>query len=184
VDDPAGPESTLFELRPRLVRFFCSRGRSWAADELADDVILRVLEKRRTGYAIENLQAFTIGVARIVWLEHLRSGADKTDPLPEDFEGRHEEAESSADLDCLEQSLRQIPAAARALVLRFYGAGAEESKNKSNRRRLAEEFGLSMNALFLRVSKLRRQLERSVADCLDGRDRPAQESARGRTTGE
>lgn len=166
--DTAAAEARLFELRPRLARFFASRGRSWAADELADDVILRVLQKIRGGLTVDSLEAFTLGVARNVWLEHIRGRADKTEPLAQEFEARQPEPADSSELDCLEQSLGQIPPGARALILRFYGAGVSEAKNKDVRRMLAEELGISMNALLLRASKLRRQLGESIERCLEG----------------
>ncbi len=166
--DATDVERRLFDLRPRLARFFASRGRGWAADELADDVILRVLQKIRAGLTVDSLEAFTLGVARNVWLEHIRGRADKTEPLAQEFEARQPEPADSSELDCLERSLGQIPPGARAVVLRFYGSGVAEAKNKDVRRMLAEELGVSMNALFLKVSKLRKQLGEAIEDCLKG----------------
>jgi DNA-directed RNA polymerase specialized sigma24 family protein len=166
MSDEASPRETqLFQLRPRLVRFFSSRGRAWKADELADDTILRVLLKLRKGESIDNLEAYTLGVARIVLLEELRRRTD--DPLPDNIDRPSPESESSSTSDCLDRCLEALPAGARSLILRFYGEGQHGVPNKDVRKRLADDLGMTMNALFIRAGRLRRELEVSVTGCLD-----------------
>jgi len=178
---PAIPEREveLFRLRPRLLRFFSARGQSWAADELADESILRVLGKLRLGEEIETLDRFTLGVARFVLLEHLRSHAHRHDPLPDDLEAATPEVPDTSAIECLEQCLSRMTPAARTLLLRFHGSADDTVKNKDLRKRLAADLGISMNALFLRKCRLRRDLEACVRRCLI--EPPRQESGPART---
>jgi DNA-directed RNA polymerase specialized sigma24 family protein len=159
-------EEVLLEVRPRLLRFFSSHGRAWAADELADDVILRVLTKRRQGEVIENVTAYSLGIARFVLLEHLRSPASRQEPLDVDVAADDFVAEDGPAETCLDGCLGQLPPGARALILRFYGEGEYGAKNKDVRKHLAVELGISMDALFLRASKLRRRLRQCMEPCL------------------
>ena len=166
MSDPARfPEEALLDLRPRLARFFSSRGRGWAADELADEAILRLLHKLRQGEAIENLGAYALGVARLVLLEHLRGPANRQAPLEDDFPSPDPETDSAGH-DCLEQCLNQLPGGSRTLILRFYGQGRQDAKHKDVRKLLAADLGISIDALFIRASKIRRGLRTCVEVCL------------------
>jgi DNA-directed RNA polymerase specialized sigma24 family protein len=163
-------EGQLALLRRRLVRFFSSKAAGASADELADDVVLRIVENTRSGTHIENVSMYAFGVARRVWLEHLRNPSRTFEPLLED---RHPaatvapEAEPSRDLECLDRCLLALRPGDRALILRFYGESDDGLKNKERRKRLAEELQISANALLLRASRLRQALRGCVEQCCD-----------------
>ena len=159
-DHPASQEDALIGVRPRLLRYFSCRGLAWAADELADDVILRVLEKLRAGQVILNIEAFVLGVARNVLLERLRR--PEPDALPDDHEATASEPPDSTALDALDWCLRQHDPS--SLVLRYYGEG-REGKNKDIRKALAADLQTTGDALYLRASRLRRK----VVTCLMSR---------------
>lgn len=158
-------EIALFGLRPRLVRFFSGRGLAWAADDLADDVILRVLKKVRQGEAIESLHGFALGVARLVLLEQLRGPDSRQVPLDVDVQAPDTDETESAAQDCLDRCLGELPPRARELILRFYGQGRHGAKIMDVRRHLAGDLAISMDALYLRASKLRRTLRACVESC-------------------
>ncbi len=154
-------EERLFGLRRRLVRFFSSRGLAWAADDLADDTILRVLKKLREGLVVDNLEAYTLGVARNVLHEFLRAlPPPQPPPLPPVPSGS-----DGPEFECLDRCLERHDA--QSILLRFYGA-QDDIKNKDARRSLANLLGISPGALYSRVTDLRRRVEACVIECLDG----------------
>ena len=159
-------EEALYALRPRMVRFFSARGRAWAAEDLADEAMLRALQKIRSGEPIENLEHYVLGICRLVLLEHLRDRTAREEPLPESLSVPQPEIPDSSLIDCLEWCLDRLEPDDRALILRFHSGGGVEPKNKHVRKRLAEELDLSMNALLLRASLLRGKLRKSIGDCL------------------
>ena len=172
---PSSTEEELFELRPRLLRLFSSRGRAWAADDLADDTILRVLQKVRAGESIHSLAAYVLGVGRLVLLEHFRGPASTHEPLPEDLPAAQADPPDASEGDCLEECLQRLGADERSLILQFHGGGGAEGESKYLRKRLADEMGVSMNALFLRASRLRRRLGTCVGSCLDQAENPTRQ---------
>ena len=136
----------------------------WGAadpEALADRIFDRVARKLEEGVVIEgSLGAYVRGVARMVYYESNR------EPRPDAT--RHEpvapptRTESDAPLACLDRCLATLVDADRALVLKYY----EDGKKEAVRRRLADELGLSPNALRLRTHRLRERLERCVTACL------------------
>src|SRR5262249_32607056 len=67
-------------------------------------------------------------------------------------------------LECPSRCLDRLPAANRALIIEYYRL--EKGEQIANRTRLAEANGRPINALRLRVHRLRAKLERCVHDCL------------------
>jgi DNA-directed RNA polymerase specialized sigma24 family protein len=68
--------------------------------------------------------------------------------------------------DCLTRCLEMVSAAQRDMVVAYYEWGRRE--RIGSRQELAARLGLPMNALRLRVHRLRESLERCVAACLKG----------------
>jgi RNA polymerase sigma-70 factor (ECF subfamily) len=163
-----GEARELALLRRRLLRFFSSKGALSAADELADEVLLRVVEQARRGTRIDDMASYALGIARRVWLEHLRNPARAFEPLADGVEPAARataEPDAPRGLACLERCLVTLRADDRALILRFYGNGDHPIKNKDRRREMADELKISSNALFLRASRIRRDLRVCVEDC-------------------
>ena len=111
---------------------------------------------------------FLLGAVREHWA--LASGnwppTPKEDEEPTDH--RH---------DCLRRCLAQLPPDQRDLVLRYYqgnshqggsykGNSGQGERNIRNRQQLAREAGIPMNALRIRVHRVRRKLESCVHACL------------------
>lgn len=156
------------QLRLKLVKFFDYRG-SLAPDEHADETLNRVTRKIDEGEAIENLQAYCYGTARLFFLDVLKER--KKVPLedaPELFqEAGFDHGEDEADLQfkCFDGCLQKLPAENRELILGYY---EDEKRDKIDKRKnLAERFGLELNALRIRTCRIRTKLETCVADCME-----------------
>jgi DNA-directed RNA polymerase specialized sigma24 family protein len=166
--------------RRKLSEFFEARG-SHAPDEHADETINRVARKIVEGEAIENLDKYCYGVARLVWMEATR-GRNK-EPIALDDNHAHPAA-SGADeeereqlrqererrLECFEECLRKLPDETRAFIVEYY---REENGLKiRQRKQQAARFNTTLNALRLRASRLRRELGTCIESCLSpGSDR-------------
>jgi DNA-directed RNA polymerase specialized sigma24 family protein len=147
-------------IRKRLIAIFVNRGCS-DAEDLADLTITRVaarLPEVAHNYVGEKISYFC-GVARKVYLESRRKREIATDqfPLPP--------AAPRIDItrECLRECLDRLPSDQRELVLDYYLY--ERRAKIDNRRVLAEELKISVNALRLRAHHIRTALEKCVRQC-------------------
>jgi len=67
-------------------------------------------------------------------------------------------------MDCLEQCLETIPKRDKEMITLYYQG--EANTKISNRKKLAQESGISLNALRLRAMRIKRKLEDCVNECL------------------
>jgi RNA polymerase sigma factor (sigma-70 family) len=158
-------------IRLRLIKIFTCRGCA-EAEDLADETINRVTAK------VANLvQTYTgdpalyfYGVAQKVRLEYLRKNklsspperwaVSRSGPPPETLTNGIE-----PEYECLERCMELLPPDSRQLVLRYY---QQEKKAKiDNRRQLAQELGIALNALRIRAHRIRLQLQQCVQSCLE-----------------
>ena len=146
-------------IRARLIRIFISRGCD-EAEDLADETINRVVARLGDvagGY--EGDPAFYFyGVAKKVRQEYDKR---KFRPAPEP-QPAHEDVEQ--EYACLEECMRALPAEQGRLVLEYY-QGDKRAK-VINRRRLAQELDIALNALRIRAHRIRAALQRCVEACL------------------
>lgn len=149
-------------IRTRLIKIFINQGCS-NAEDLADITFNRVigrLSEIRDGYVGDPAYYF-YGVARKVYLESLRRKEIATGLL-----APAAPAEIKTDLtrECLQKCLQTLPQDQRELVLEYY---LNEKRAKiAHRRQLAEELGLTANALRLRAHRIRITLEKCVLKCV------------------
>lgn len=143
-------------IRHRLVTFFYGRG-CLEADELSDRTITVVADK--VPQLIDHYKGksvyYFIGVARKIYQEHLRS--ERRTPRPPPPPARWTEH----DYRCLERCLQKLAPHARRMFEENY-VGQE-----SDRENLAMQFGISLNALRIRVHRIRKTLNACVRGCLD-----------------
>ena len=66
-------------------------------------------------------------------------------------------------LDCLERCADKLEPPNREIIFRYY-TGKERAKIES-RRALAEELGITVNALAIRACRIRDKLEACVKEC-------------------
>jgi DNA-directed RNA polymerase specialized sigma24 family protein len=164
--DPEHAAGEFEALRRRLVGFFEWRGAPWP-EELADEVLDRLMRRLEEGEAVGNVAAFASGVARRLLLELHRGprvvplgnlGAEPAAPGPPP---EPPWAEAEAQLDAC---LARLPAEHREILLAYYrGEGAERIAARQD---LAHRLGVSANGLRVRVFRLRQRLEACVRERL------------------
>ena len=163
------------EMLRRLVAYFDRKNCS-TPDELADETLNRVARRLEEEGAIETdaPARYCYTLARHLFMEHLR-GARRSDALIEEMRRQSrggEMPESGADddseirekmLSCLEQCTAKLETLNREIITRYY-TGKERVKIE-NRRALAEELGVTANALRIRACRIRDSLEDCVRRC-------------------
>lgn len=150
------------KIRLRLIKIFTCRGCA-EAEDLADEVINRVVS--RVGELESTYQGdpalYFYGVAQKVHLEYLRRSHPKAGPPPMTVETA---ADREAEFECLDRCVAQLSPENRDLVLRYY---AQEKHVKiEDRKKLADELGIAVNALRIRAHRIRLVLQCCVKDCL------------------
>ena len=163
------------QLRRRLVRFFEYR-RCVFPDDQADETLSRVARKLDAGEVIQDVTTYIIGVARMVSREAGKAAmkdATQTAPVREAAVRQAEPADENDDqqrlLACLRACLGKLAGADRDLIVRYY-QDTKQAKIR-NRRTIAAELGVEMNALRLRAFRVRAVLESCVEACAGRRER-------------
>jgi len=167
---------TYLEMRRRLVCYFDRRNRP-TAEDLADETLDRIAEtlQKDGAIAITPPAKYCYTVARFVLLEdfrrdHKQLRLDETSwsSVGTTTSARsHEPADiievQEQRLECLERGLQELNADQRALVIEYY---RDARRQRIERRRdMAKRLGITMNALSIRVSRIRAALEASVESC-------------------
>jgi DNA-directed RNA polymerase specialized sigma24 family protein len=143
-------------IRHRLIAFFYGRGCT-EADRLSDRTITVVTAKvpQLVGSYKGDPVYYFIGVARKVYQEYLRSErrTSRSPPPPAGW--------TEQDYKCLERCMGQLaPGACR--MFEDYYCGQE-----SDRSGLAARLGMSLNALRIRVHRIRATLKACVRECIE-----------------
>lgn len=170
--DPNRAAEQYEALRRRLIQLFEWRQCRFSED-LVDKVLNRLARKLSQGADVppEKIRAYSFGIAYRLFLEELRrdkarrASAREQEPLMAD-------PETTATLlrdrrACLERCLGTLPEDRRDMVYRYYGA--ERASRREERRRLAEDLGITDNNLWVRVHRVRRQIEECVGECVERR---------------
>jgi DNA-directed RNA polymerase specialized sigma24 family protein len=154
------------KLRERLIRIFARRGCEIPQD-LADETISRVLGRLpqiSESYVGDPL-LFILAVARNVYREYARrprmvpfDDRDRQPDLRGDEVSRRERMS-----DCLESCLEELEPKDRRLIREYYRH--DEASKIDQRRVLAKEMGLGINALWIRAFRIRQRLAGCVLDC-------------------
>ena len=152
-------------IRQTLVKFFDWRGAHFPED-YADETLNRVTRKIDEGDMIQDVATYCHGVARLVFLEKLKSpDSRRTDfeDLPPLAAAEPEVEEPDSRQECFNHCLRELPAESQQILLQYY---QDEKRNKINNRvTLAERLGVPLNALRNRVQRLRDKLEHCIHRC-------------------
>lgn len=152
-------------IRQKLMKFFECRASSSPEDD-ADETISRVARRLEDGEQIEHVPAYFYGVARLVLLE--RGRQQRREMTARDAVSEYQRSETDADPDprlaCLERCLAALSAPSRELLVSYYEADSPVRIRR--RHELAQHHGIPMNALRIRVHRLRVTLEACVSRCL------------------
>lgn len=156
----------LYEaIRQKLVKFFDWRGAHFPED-YADETLNRVTRKIDEGDVIQDVATYCHGVARLVFLEKLKSpDSRRTDfeELPPLAAAEPEIEEPDARQECFNRCLQALPAESQQILLQYY---QDEKRSKINHRvTLAERLGIPLNALRNRMQRLRDKLEQCINLC-------------------
>lgn len=173
--DPAEAAELYEVMRMKLRSFFRWRGGE-DPDAMVDEAMDRVLRRLSDGAIIHSPSSYFYSVARHLLREEgekksrLRSALQshphlklEHNPVLEEAE-KDEAAKAELRLNCLKSCLRKLPALERNLILQYYKYGKE---GKSHRRKeLADASGIPLNALRIRVFRIRARLGTCVQECL------------------
>ena len=167
---------TYLEMRRRLVAYFGRRNRP-TAEDLADETLDRIAEtlQRDGAITITPPAKYCYTVARFVLLEDVRRQHQQLH-LAETSWSRLVTTTSARSLEpaegielleqrleCLERGLQELNADQRALVTEYYRDARRQRIER--RREMASRLGITMNALSIRISRIRAALEASVEGC-------------------
>lgn len=147
------------ELRQRLIRFFRWE-RSVEPEDLADEVLNRVARKLADGEAIEVVERYAAGVARVLLRESLTRGQRRGAALRKMVVMEPERVDPEA-LAGLEACLKELEPEQAQLILRYYAGHG--SAHIGVRRQMAMELGVELNALRNRALRIRERLEACVS---------------------
>jgi DNA-directed RNA polymerase specialized sigma24 family protein len=156
-------------LRRKLARFFEWRG---AADpeDLVDRTFDRVGRKLLEGETIRAADPshYVYAVAKNI-LKESWSGERRRREAGRGFVPAHGSAEETLSVEtthvCLDACLARMPERSRGLLLRYYGAHG--SARIADRKATAEELGVPLNALRIRMHRARAALEDCIRGCLE-----------------
>ena len=146
------------KIRRRLIEIFASRGFQ-DAEDLADETINRVARKSEEvadGY-VGDPAYFFYGVAKKIILEQWKVKAPAVmppAPVPSD--------EIEREYQCLEQCLGRLPQTDREVIQDYFSEEGQIDKRK----KLAERLGIGLNALRIRIFRVKLPLKQCLEDCL------------------
>lgn len=146
-------------IRKRVRKTIAARGCS-AADEIFGETVLRIARKLPDlllTYEGDPALYF-YGVANYVYKEYLRHQIETEELTPALPAPASQNLET--EYECLRECLDRLPPEDKQLVMRAYG---------EERRTLAKEFGLSDNALRLRLFRIRQKLGDCIENCRNGK---------------
>ena len=158
------------KLRRRLIMLFNNRGCA-VAEDLADETFNRVI--RRLPAIVETYvgapAAYIQTAAHSVYLDYLEK---RWEPLPEQLpEPPLPPADEQEQLyACLERCIAHLTPDNRKLVIQYY----QENKQAKidHRKQLADRLGIALNALRIRLHRLRGALQQCIETCLEQQATP------------
>jgi DNA-directed RNA polymerase specialized sigma24 family protein len=159
--DPEHAGEEYEKLRARLIYFFERKGCRIPAD-LGDETINRVARKIEEGREIKDLSKFSFGVARLVLLEHWDDPKRDWEELDERLSSpRIDDREfDEQKLECMKKCLQTLSPEERELMIKNC------TTNKKGKMEIAVALDLTINALRLRVFRIRSRLHGCYEKCV------------------
>jgi DNA-directed RNA polymerase specialized sigma24 family protein len=157
--DYSDPDKRYKQLRLKMVKFFAWR-RCEDTDGLADETISRAVKNLSAGEEIraDNPYSYIYAIAKHVFMEYVREKSKRetiANGLPS-----HLQSHSPNLQDCRTQCLQKLSSDKLSLLEQYYMG--EESREK-----LAKMLNISLNALRLKVHRLKTDLRTCYEECLD-----------------
>ena len=160
------------KMRRNLITLFNKRG-CHLSEDLADESFNRVISRLRNiidGYA-GSPAAYIMAVAKNLYLEYAVE-SNRKGPLPDPDHSELSSLQTNNSgtiddrvFDCLEHCLGRLPPENRSLILDYY---CENKRKKIDKRKeIAEQWGLSHNALRIKMHRIRDLLRECLDDCVE-----------------
>jgi DNA-directed RNA polymerase specialized sigma24 family protein len=149
-------------LRARLARFFSWEGAS-APEDLADEAFNRAAARLAQGEPVRDPASYLMGVSRLLLKEDVKRRRRVERAMHELTARGAAATPDEATAQCLERCLGRLTAENRALILRYYTG--DKASRIANRKAMADELGVDINALRNRALRLRDKLEQCVREC-------------------
>lgn len=148
-------------LHQRLV-FFFTRHCAIHPEDLADICINRLARKLADGEAIENIEGFSLGIARMVQREdqagHLRNQLAISLWMRNESPSRSASNDEEEKLERMDRQFAALPESTRRMLAGYHlGRGTARVER---RKQLADDLGISIGTLRKRVFDLQAQLRR------------------------
>ena len=150
-------------LRSRLVAFFRFRFAA-QAEALADQALDRLARRLWDGTAVDSLESYVLGIARLLVLEEEnRQRKERLGAIEamRNAELDRWDGEADAAIAALRACLASLGEDGPSFILSYYAAG-DGAARIERRRHMAAASGLTMNALRNRALRLRLTLEKCV----------------------
>jgi len=167
--DPQRAGEKYEAMRRRLTAFFEWRGAPWP-EEHADETINRVAKRAAEDQAVVKIEAYAVGVARMVLFEALREKAKdraRSSWLAVEPPSDHA-AETDERWTCLDRCMSRLSAAEREFLLDYYtDKGGRSGGHIEARKEMATRLRIPPHMLRARVFRLRDRLEDCVQGCLE-----------------
>jgi DNA-directed RNA polymerase specialized sigma24 family protein len=150
-----------YRIHQRLVRIFAAKGCA-EAEDLADQTANVVASK--IDWLVENFVGdpalYFYAVGKKIYQEWLKSTRTTPSPRPAPDNRRKEEL-----CWCLEKCLKKITTPEEAQMVVRYHEG-EGQVRIANRKKIAEELGISLNALRIRICHIQARLRPCIDECM------------------
>jgi DNA-directed RNA polymerase specialized sigma24 family protein len=148
-------------LRRKLVKFLGLWGCNRPEDQ-ADEAMGRTAGKIGGGAAIGNLNGYALGVARLVYKENVREEiSQRTAMRRRPAEAGMDGAEEERRRNCYRRCLNRLSADDQDLIVSYY-----RGRTAPDRDQLAEQMGLTLNALRVSAFRIRQRLGHCLEECL------------------
>lgn len=155
--DLAGQEFEFLWLK--VCEFFKAR-RCRCAEELADETMNRLARKLAEGEDVHDILRYSYGLARLILLEYLRKPETNhlsLDEQPVSFFSPTDQVQKQQENRFFLHCLRQLPEEERRLIVAYWNHDGQVLHQV--RETLAKSLGISMVALRIRVTRIRKKLE-------------------------
>jgi DNA-directed RNA polymerase specialized sigma24 family protein len=156
--------------RRKLIRYFEWRSVR-AAEACADEALDRVARRIVEGQQIDKLMAYIFTTAHNIHREVLKAEKERGEMALDDAplvylrQKEPEIVDPDVRLICFDRCLEELGAEGQNVILRYYeGEGREKI---DNRLELAAKLKIPLNALRIRVHRIKRTLEECIAECRD-----------------
>ncbi|HEV7397336.1 MAG TPA: hypothetical protein VGN86_12565 [Pyrinomonadaceae bacterium] len=153
--------------RSKLIRYFERRAVA-SPEHFADEALDRAMRRIDEGKQISNLMAYLYKIASNIHLEILDQEEKKRralNELPTSIPSSTIDDEDNPKQNCFDKCLERLPEKERSLILDYY---QEEGHAKiEHHKEMAARLGIPLNALRIRVHRIRVRLEECIRACLE-----------------